>query len=189
MASHDQTLRAVVAAHEKFFGNLLANSRAQLMVTAWQWIGAEWVPWFTKWEEITADGDPLPDHLVSAVSKSLSELRERARENNVPLPELSPYAAPADHMAHLGYPRSGPADEPITHILATAPGTAPPPGSAPNSAAALPTEIARETDRRFREETGWPEGRKIDPHRESSMLRRWLQIRYEVAQEIAAAQG
>lgn len=188
MASHDQTLRAVVAAHDAFFSNLLAKSKAQLLVSAWQWIGSEWTPWFLKWEEITADGAPLADHLVSAVSRSLSELRERAREHNVPLPELSPYAAPADHMAHLGYPRS-PTNEPLTHILATAPGTAPPAGAAPNSAAALPAEIARETDRRFRDETGWPEGRKIDPHREASLLRRWLQIRYEVAQEIAAAQG
>ena len=158
MASHDQILRAVVAAHERFFADLLGQGATQLPASAWTWIGSAWTPWFERWESIVADGEPLADHLVSAVSKSLSELRASARDNGVPLPELSPYATP-------------PAD------------------AAPNSAAALPMEIARETDRRFREETGWPEGRKIDPHREASMLRRWLQIRYQVVQEIATAQG
>lgn len=155
MASHDELLRLLVRAHEEYFHELMLKSDAQLPVSAWTWIGSVWKPWLSRWEMIVADGDTLSAHTISTVSKSLSDLRDQARAQGVPLPDLGEFANLGPHE------------------------TMPAPSN-------IPAQITQETDRRFRAETGWPEGRKINPHTEQAELRRWLGIRYEVAQEFAS---
>lgn len=168
----DQTLRAVVDAHTTFFDNLRQHEPATS-----SWIDQVWMPWRQRWDLITGDGGELSPTLVSQVAQSLSSIREEARAAGVPLPELSPYAHPAAHLAHIGYPHAA-----HTHFEV-------PPPAAPISAAQMPAQIDAETDRRFRAMMGWPESRKIDIHREASLVPQWLAIRYQVAAEFAQANG
>lgn len=189
MADTDQMLRAVVNAHSTFYDNLSARSPATK-----SWIARVWKPWEQRWEMIIGDGGELAADTIHVVAKSLSDLRINARRSGVPVPVLSPFAHPEDHLAaavapQISYPH------PTGDIMA--PGD-PTPGAgghwhyeapAPRPTAAIPTDIDLETDRRFRTEMGWSPNRTIDIRREASLARRWLEIRYQVAQEFAAANG
>lgn len=119
--SLDQT-KAIVAAHEVLWAQVGQEHDGPVM--RW-WFHDVWNPWLSAWYELCARGD-IDETVLAETAQSLLELRERARERGIPVPDLTPAASPvpvsrAAPAAHDIAPARGRsvADLPMTHSIAT----------------------------------------------------------------------
>lgn len=80
-----QNLSKVIAAHELYWSRVAQrNPRSVLMR---DWLRREWDPYFIRWADIVTYG-PITLDVLTDCGRSLSSLRELARANGVPLPDM-----------------------------------------------------------------------------------------------------
>ena len=153
MSKFDQ-LAHIVALHETYFAALAQKYPHSEQVR--QWLTGDWDPFFRRWLDVTADGSPLTEPLITRVSQALSQLRDAARGRGIPVPDLGT-ATPS----HAPAPAPAPAVDPMV------------------------AQMNAETDRRFAAQYGVQHKlNPRNPH-DAAMIPLWLDLRYQVAQEAA----
>lgn len=157
-----QRLAQIVAQHETYWASI---AQRQPTPQIRQWLAAEWDPFFTRWMQITADGDPLSPALVHQVSQSLSQIREHAIAQGISVPDIGS----ATRQVSQPQPQPQPIDPYATRDIG----------------AEIAADINRRTNERFWQQTGYKPGERLDPRdpQDARMIPVWVKTRYEVALE------
>ena len=174
-------LQKLVRLHQQYWTWL-----AQLSPNVAAWLEREWEPWVADWFLIAWSRVPGNQLLakISEQSVRLYELRQRPEAQGVPLPDLTGAALVTEETGWTG---PAPVQPPVPAPRPTPPDRVQQGVPLDLDVDDLVAELNRLTNERFWDQTGYKRGQKLNPSdpNDAKMVNRWLNIRYQVAQEQA----
>lgn len=159
-------MQDLVAAHETYWSRI-TELHPDSQVMQW-WMTDKWSPFYVEWVNLVSHHglSNVDTNVIAHQLSLLNGLRLDAKQNEIPVPHVEREDPDTGlivgvHMSRPHAPRSQDAER----------------------------EINDATDEQFWAETNYKPGRRLDPRdpMDHAMINTWLKIRYEIAEQYAAA--